>query len=87
MIGRTARTTGAGLTQWQKFVVETIPVPSAPTEQRRPIVERIDRLLRLKEIGSKADAADVESQLNRSIYTLYGLTEKEIEFVTASTQR
>ncbi|WP_420632506.1 Eco57I restriction-modification methylase domain-containing protein [Candidatus Palauibacter sp.] len=87
MIGRTARTTGAGLTQWQKFVVETIPVPSAPTEQRRPIVERIDRLLRLKETGSKADAADVESQLNRSIYTLYGLTEKEIEFVTASIQR
>ena len=87
MIGRTARTTGAGLTQWQKFVVETIPVPNASTEQRRSIVEGIDRILQLKEAGSKADAADVERQLNRSIYTLYGLTEKEVAFVTSSTQR
>ena len=84
MIGRTARTTGAGLTQWQKFVMETIPVPSVPVEQRRPVVERIDRILRLKDTGFEADATELESQLDRLVYTLYGLTEEEAELVRDS---
>jgi len=87
MIGRTARTTGVGLTQWQKFVVERIPVPSVPAKRRRPIVGRIDRILRLKETGSNADARELESQLDRLIYQLYGLTAKEIELVSDSAHR
>ena len=87
MIDRTARTTGAGLTQWQKFVVETIPVPSVSVAQRRTVVERVDRIRRLKEMGVKADARALDGQLDRLIYTLYGLTDKEIALVSSSSHR
>ena len=87
MVGRIARTTGVGLTQWQKFVVEEIPIPSVPVEQRRPVVERIDRMLRLKETGSHAHARELECQLDRLIFALYGLTAKESELVSVSSGR
>ena len=49
------------------------------------MVERLDRVLRLKETGSHAHARELESQLDRLIYTLYGLTAMETELVSDSS--
>ena len=84
MIRNTARTTGAGLTQWQKFVVETIPVPRSSAEDRSPVVDRIDQMLRLKAAGSEGDTTELERHLDHLIYSLYGLTDQEIEVVGGS---
>ena len=84
LIRNTARTTGAGLTQWQKFVVETIPVPRSSAESRGPVVDGIDQMLRLKAAGSEGDTTELERHLDHLIYSLYGLTEEEIEVVGAS---
>lgn len=86
MIQRTARTTGVGLTQWQKFVVQTIPVPSVSIEQKRPVVDLIAEILRVKETRPRADTSEFENQLNRLVYMLYDLTPEEIENVAASTR-
>ena len=84
-VTNTAVTTGMGLIQWDKFVVETIPIPSASTEQRRSVVEMVDRILRIKKTGSTPDTTELENHLDRLIYTLYDLTEKEIGFLCGST--
>ena len=78
MIRKTARTTGAGLTQWQKFVVETIPVPVVPADQKRAVVEKLDRLLSFKKTNPVADTSQLEIELDRLICMSYGLTDEEI---------
>ena len=85
-VTNTAVTTGMGLIQWDKFVVETIPIPCSSTEQRRSVVEVVDRILRIKKTASTPDTAELEKQLDRLVYTLYDLTDKEIGFVSGSTR-
>ena len=84
LIRNTARTTGAGLTQWQKFVMETIPVPRSSAERRRPIVDSIDQVFHLKAAGSEDETTELETHLDHLIYSLYGLTDREIEVVGGS---
>ena len=84
-VTNTAVTTGMGLIQWDKFVVETIPIPTASEGQRRSVVEMVDRILRFKKTRSTRDTTELENQMDRLIYTLYGLTEKEIGLVSDST--
>ncbi len=75
MIRKTARTTGAGLTQWDKFVLETLPVPLTTVDQQAPLVRTVDAILHAKD----ADAAtsDLEWEADRLVSTSYGLTERE----------
>ena len=60
MISRTARTTGAGLTQWEKFVVETIPIPSVPKIQKQPVIRTVDRILNAMQANSIADMSELQ---------------------------
>ncbi len=45
LVNKTARTTGVGLTQWEKFTVEAIPIPNIPAIEQHPFIRLIDRIL------------------------------------------
>ena len=81
LMKNTARTTGMGLMQWEKFAVERIPVPKiSPTEQR-PFINLVDSILKAKAADPKADTREQEAEIDRLVYALYGLIPKAIAAV------
>ena len=68
-----APTSGMGTLRWKKVYVESIPVPNLTTEQQRPFVRLVDKILESKD----ADTSNLERDLDRLVYDLYGLTEEE----------
>ena len=80
-IKNTARTTGEGLTQWEKFSVERLPIPQIPDAKQRPFIRLVDRILEAKDADPLADITELEAEIDRLVYGLYGLTEGEINAV------
>ena len=81
LINKTARTTGVGLTQWEKFAVERLPIPQIPEAKQRPFIRLVDRILEAKDADPKADTDEMEAEIDRLVYALYGLTREEIAAV------
>ena len=74
---QTARTTGVGLIQWEKFSVERVPIPQIPTADQQPFVQLLDAILEEKASNPDADTSHLEWQIDRLVYDLYGLTDEE----------
>ena len=78
MMKHTARTTGMGLVQWEKFAVERLPIPRISPEEHHPFVRLVDEILEAKVADPDADTQSQEAELDRMVYALYGLTPEEI---------
>ena len=76
-VRHTGLTTGMGLTQWKRFVVERIPVPQLDAAQQAPFIDLVDRILAAKDADPDADTSHLEWEIDRLVYDLYGLTEEE----------
>ena len=81
MAERMALTTGMGLIQWKKFMVERIPIPQILTGQQRPLVELVDRILATKDAPPSANTEKLEAEIDQLVYGLYGLTTEQITVV------
>ena len=81
LVKNTAVTTGMGLTQWDKFVVERLPIPKITAAEQRSFVRLVERILRAKAADPAADTREWEAELDRLVYALYGLTAGEIAAV------
>ena len=81
MAERMALTTGMGLLQWKKFMVERIPIPQILTGQRRPLEELVDRILATKDAPPSANTEELEAEIDQLVYGLYGLTTEQITVV------
>ena len=77
MMRQTARTTGVGLIQWEKFSVERLPIPEISTAEQRPFIRLVDEILEAKAADPDADTRYLEWDIDRLVYDLYGLTEEE----------
>ncbi len=76
-VRHTGLTTGMGLTQWKRFVVERIPVPQLDAAQQAPFIDLVDRILAAKDADPNADTSHQEWEIDRLVYDLYGLTGEE----------
>ncbi len=76
-IQNTALTSGLGVTRWKKFTVERIPVPQLSEAKQRPFVRLVERILEAKAADPDADTNELELEIDRLVYALYGLTEEE----------
>ena len=81
LMKNTARTTGMGLMQWEKFAVERLPIPQISLTEQRPFIKLVDSILKVKAADPKADTTKKEAQIDRLVYALYGLTIEEIKIV------
>ena len=77
----TAPTSGMGVIRWMKVYVESLPIPDASDARKRPIVRLMDDILAAKDADPGADITDQEKEIDRLVYTLYGLSEAEIAAV------
>ena len=64
--------------------IRNIPIAYATQEQQEFIINIVDNILKSKQIDSSADTSALESEIDRIVYQLYGLTEEEIKIVEQS---
>ena len=82
MMRNTARTTGMGLLQWEKFAVERLPVPDVAVTMQRLLVEQVDRILTAKSNDLAADTTKEQAEIDSLVFRLYELKDDEIRAVS-----
>ena len=58
-----------------------LPIPDVTPEQQTSIIERVDQILDAKCTDPDSDTSDLENEIDKLVYALYNLTEKEIAIV------
>ena len=76
-LNQIAPTSGMGTLRWKKVYVEEIPIPTIAAKEQHPFVMLVDRILEAKAADSDADTSEMEGEIDRLVYDLYGLTEEE----------
>lgn len=61
-----------------KQMINSIPIPATSSEK---IVNLVDSVLQRKAENQNADITDLECEINSCLYTLYGLSQAEIDLV------
>ncbi|MDE2915527.1 MAG: Eco57I restriction-modification methylase domain-containing protein [Paracoccaceae bacterium] len=77
LVSKAGLTTGMGLAQWKKFVVETIPVVQPDSSTLANIEDAVENVLSMLEIGDTQAAREVDETVDRMVVDLYGLTSSE----------
>ena len=77
LVSKTGLTTGKGLTQWKKFVVESIPVVQPNISMLSKIDNLIEDVLSTLENGDTRATREMEEEIDRMILDLYELTSRE----------
>ncbi len=67
-----------GLTQWEKFVVERIPVPIISHDSQQSFIRLVDHISQTKDSNTSADVRAQEKEIDHLAYSLYGLSPSEI---------
>jgi len=67
-----------GFLEYKPMYVGTVPVFTASDTQKSPIIEFVQKILADPE---SSDVSRLESEINKLVYNLYGLTPEEIEIV------
>ena len=81
---KTALTTGMGRLQWKKFTVQSLPVPKSGFTEQQPYARIVLQILAEKSTDPSADTTKLETEIDRLVYDLYGLSAEEVEAVKAS---
>ena len=76
-VRNTALNSGMGTARWIRGPVERIPVPKLTTEEQRPFVRLVDKILEAKAADPEADTEPLEWEIDRLVYDLYGLSNEE----------
>ena len=74
-----APTSGTGTLRWKKVYVERLPLPKLTSEEQRPLIKQVDRVLNTVSPDSEA-----EQRIDRLVYDLFGLTPREVSAVEES---
>ena len=67
-----------------KVYVESLPIPDVSDARKRPFVRLVDDILAAEDADPGADVTEQEKEIDRLVYTLYGLSEAEIAAVEKS---
>ena len=82
-VQKMAVTTGMGLTEWTIVTVERLPIPRMSHGKQVPFVNLVDRILLAADTG-QGGIVNLESDIDRLVYELYGLTATEIRATTST---
>ena len=63
------------------YELEQLPIPIASAEQQKPVIVLVDEIMRKKESNPNADILEIEREINKLVYGIYGLTEEEIAVI------
>ena len=77
------KTKGA-FTKAKIFHYYELPVKICNQSQQKAIIDEVEKVMTAKELLSSAETYAMESEIDRLVYQLYGLTEDEIKIVEQS---
>jgi adenine-specific DNA-methyltransferase len=72
---------GEALAEVKKNHVEELPIPHAAESQQKPIIELVKMILAAKKTSPDADTSNLEREIDKKVYALYGLAPQEITIV------
>ena len=61
--------------------LRNFPIPLLEKEQQRPVIILVEQIISAKRENHSISTVDFERQIDRLVYSLYGLTEKEIAVI------
>jgi hypothetical protein len=70
---------GKAMAQVKTQVVDSIPAPKINSQQQKPFIELADKILMAK--AARQDTTWLEAEIDKMVYTVYGLTEDEVKVV------
>jgi len=73
-------TRNGGYFEYKPMFVEQLPVPVIPDRDQIEFVNLVDKVLLEKKDGK--DSSATEEEIDKLVYSLYGLTEEEIRYIT-----
>jgi hypothetical protein len=65
--------------QMRQQYIENLSVPKLSASEQKPYIKLVNKILKAKKAGQ--DTHDLETQIDRLVYALYGLSEAEIAIV------
>ena len=66
-----------GFYEYKPMFIERLPIPTISAAEQEPFIELVDELLAAKAADLNADTNELERNIDRLVYDLYGLTEEE----------
>ena len=63
------------------YELEQLPIPIASAEQQKPIIALIDEIMRKKAANPNSNSSELERQIDKLVYDLYGFTKEEIAVI------
>lgn len=66
--------------------IRNIPIADATLEQQQQIIALVDEILSAKKSNPQADTLELEAEIDRLVYQLYGLTAEEIAIIEGATK-
>ena len=73
-------TRNGGYFEYKPMFVEQLPVPMIPDCDQAEFVRLVDKVLLAKKDGE--DSTATEEEIDKLVYSLYGLTDEEIRYIT-----
>ena len=73
-------TRNGGYFEYKPMFVEQLPIPMIPESEQADFIRLVDKVLLAKAHGENTSI--IEDEIDKLVYTLYGLTEEEIRFIT-----
>ena len=67
--------------EYKPMFIERLPIPKITTAEEQPFVKLVNQILAAKAADPPADTSNLEVEVDRLVYELYGLTEEEIALV------
>ncbi len=67
-----------------KLILEDLrkfPIKKIGTVEQQPIIALVDQILTAKKSNPKADTSELEKEIDKIVYELYGLSEEEIRII------
>jgi hypothetical protein len=76
-----AETSGMGTSRWINNYVKEFPIIQATDDRQNSIIKLVDEIIKVKMVNPSVDISDLEVDIDRLVYELYGLTEEEVAIV------
>jgi len=73
--------TAGGAYTLKAATIEALPIAIGTKEQQKEIAIKVDSILNVKAKDKQTDVSSIESEIDRLVYNLYGLSDNEIKIV------
>ena len=69
---------GGGIMEKTIFALNKLPIPKIPEKEQKPFIQLVDKIIQAKAKNSNADTNELQNKIDKLVYKLYNLTDKEI---------